>query len=200
MFVGVVVVGESVVRDEGGVRDVGGHGRCRGRGRMFGTFQKNQVSAGWCEKWWNRLIVVVELVVSEGVVVVVVVAVELEVVYGFDGSKRAVVSERFGGSWFDGGAMGVPYRDKEVLADCGEAKAVGGGKEEGSDRGMEFSTELGKSIRFVVAANVLEGSGTVGKVLAPFVDVLWLVKVGRNPLTYDEAFRQTRSDLADVVP
>ena len=146
------------------------------------------------------MVVVVELVVSEGIVVVVVVAGELEVVYGFNGSKRAVVGERFGGSWFDGGAMGVPYRDKEVLADCGEAKAVGGGKEESSDGRVEFSTELGKGIRFVVAANVLEGSSTVGKVLAPFVDVLWLVKVGRNPLTYDEALGQARSDLADVVP
>ena len=108
------------------------------------------------------MVVMVKLVVSEGVVVVVVVAGELEVVYGFNGSKRAVVGERFGGSWFDGGAVGVPYSDKEVLADDGEAEAVRGGKEEGSDRGMEFSTELGKSIGFVVAANVLEGSGTVG--------------------------------------
>ena len=194
MFVGVVVVGESVVGDERGVRVVGGHGRSRGRGRSGRGW------AGWCEKWWDGLVVVVELVVSEGVVVVVVVARELEVVHGFNGSKRAVVGERFGGSWFDGGAMGVPYRDKEVLADCGEAEAVRGGKEEGSDRGMEFSTELGKCIRFVVAADVLQRCGTVSKVLAPFFNVLWFVKVGRNPLTYDEALGQARSDLADVVP
>ena len=96
--------------------------------------------------------------------------------------------------------MGVPYRDKEVLADYGEAEAVRGGKEEGSDRGMEFSTELGKCIRFVVAADVLQRCGTVSKVLAPFFNVLWFVKVGRNPLTYDEALGQARSDLADVVP
>ena len=74
------------------------------------------------------MVVVVELVVSEGVVVVVVVAGKLEVVNGFNGSKRAVVGERFGGGWFDGGAMGVPYRDKEVLADYGKAEAVRGGK------------------------------------------------------------------------
>ena len=73
MLVGVVVVGESVVRDKRGVRVVGGHGRSRGRGRRITAFKKNQVSAGWCKKWWDRLVVVVELVVSEGVVVVVVV-------------------------------------------------------------------------------------------------------------------------------
>ena len=101
------------------------------------------------------MIVVVELVVSEGVVVVVVVVGKLEVVYSFDGSKRAVVSEGFGRCWFDGGAMGVPYGDKEVLADNGEAEAVRGGKEEGSNRGMEFGTELGKGVGFVVASDML---------------------------------------------
>ena len=107
------------------------------------------------------MVVVVELVVSEGIVIVVVVEGELEVVYGFNGSKRAVVGERFGGSWFDGGAVGVPYSDKEVLTDYGEAEAVRGGKEKGSDGGMKFSAELGKRIRFVVAADVLQRCGTV---------------------------------------
>ena len=146
------------------------------------------------------MVVVIELVVSEGVVVVVVVARELKVVHGFNRSKRAVVGEGFGGSWFDGGAMGVPYRDKEVLADYGEAEAVRGGKEEGSDRGMEFSTELGERIRFVVAADVLQRCGTVGEVLAPFFNIFCFVKVGRNPLTYDEALGQAHGNFADVVP
>ena len=65
---------------------------------------------------------------------------------------------------------------------------------------MEFRSEFGKHIRFVVAADVLQRCGTVGEVLAPFFNVLWLVKVGRNPLTYDEALGQARSNLADVVP
>ena len=146
------------------------------------------------------MVVVVELVVSEGIVVVVVVARELKVVHGFNRSKRAVVGEGFGGSWFDGGAVGVPYSDKEVLADDGEAEAVGGGKEKVGDGGVEFSAELGKRIRFVVAADVLQRCGTVSKVLAPFFNVLWFVKVGRNPLTYDEVLGQAHNNFADVVP
>ena len=96
--------------------------------------------------------------------------------------------------------MGVPYRDKKVLTDNGEAEAVRGGKEEGSYRGMELGTELGKGVGFVVTSDMLEGGSSVGEILAPFLNILWLVKVGRNPLTYDEAFGQTRSNLADVMP
>ena len=65
---------------------------------------------------------------------------------------------------------------------------------------MEFSTELGEHIRFVVAADVLQRCGTVGEVLAPFFNVFWFVKVGRDPLTYNEVLRRGQHDFADEVP
>ena len=68
LFVGVVVVGECVVREEGGVRIVRGW-----VGRRTCCI-KGDSRGGWCGWWWNGLVVVVELVVSKGIVVVVVVA------------------------------------------------------------------------------------------------------------------------------